>query len=236
MSIEFKRGSLSEQIVSEMTKRIHSGLYERGAKLPTEQVLIEEFGVSRTVVREAIANLKAGGMVTTRQGVGVFVQHQTPLRPFWIEEARLGMVNEVVSVLELRIALEVETAAIAAERHLPEHLQRMRASLATMSAAIEAGEDSIQADLSFHRTIAQATLNPHFLGLFNYLGELLIPRANLKTFALTGSSRQDYLDRINREHAKVFSAIEQNDPDGARAAMRLHLSGSKDRLKTHTAN
>jgi len=226
-----RRGNLSGQIVEVISRRILEGQYKRGEQLPTEQVFVEEFGVSRTVVREAIANLKSGGMVTARQGVGVFVQRDAPIRPFFIDEASLLLVKEAVRVLELRIAIEVEAAALAASRREPVHLRKMEEAVSTISTAIEAGEDSVQSDLTFHRTVAEATGNPHFLGLFNYLGELLIPRTKLKTFQLTGSSRQDYLDRVNREHRQVYEAIERGDSDSARAAMRLHLIGSKTRLQ-----
>lgn len=228
---EFKRGSLSDQIVEVMQKRIQSGEYPRGEKLPSEHVLIAEFGVNRTVVREAIANLRANGLVTARQGIGVFVHHQTPPQAFRIEGADLAAVHEAVSVLELRIALEVEASTLAAMRRGDEHLKAMREAMEAMTSAILQGEDSIQADLAFHRAIAEATGNQHFLKLFNYLGELLIPRTKLRTFELTGQNLQDYLDRINREHQQVYTAIEQQDGEGARGAMRLHLIGSKDRLQ-----
>jgi len=227
-----RRGSLSDQIASAITRRIHDGVYKRGEQLPTEQVLIEEFRVSRTVVREAIANLKAGGLVNVRQGVGVFVQRDIPHKPFFIEEASLGVVNDTVAVLELRIALETEAAALAAARHDQGHLDRMQEAMATMATAIEADTDSIASDLAFHRTVAEATGNPHFLALFNHLGELVIPRTRLKTFQIAGSSRQAYLDRVNAEHGEVYRAIATGDSDSARAAMRLHLIGSKARLQS----
>ena len=228
--MEFRRGSLSEQIVEVMQARIHSGEYARGDKLPTEQELIGEFGVSRTVIREAIANLKAGGLVTTRQGVGVFVQQSAPLRPFFIEPSELGLVTEAVSVLELRIALEAEAAALAAQRRDESAIFLLRRAMDQMGDAIAAGSDAIQPDIAFHRAVATASSNLHFLKLFNYLGELSVPRARVNTSALAQNSRQDYLNRINAEHRSVFEAIETGDPDAARGAMRLHLIGSKERL------
>ena len=228
--MEFRRGSLSEQIVKVMQGRIHSGEYSRGAKLPTELELIGEFGVSRTVIREAIANLKAGGLVTTRQGVGVFVQQSAPLRPFFIDNVDFNVVAEAVSILELRIALEVEAAAMAADRRDTESLAAMTHAMDAMAAAIRAGEDAIQSDLALHRAIAGATGNVHFLKLFNYLGELSVPRARVNMFALAQESREDYLNRVNAEHGRVVDAIEARDSESARSAMRLHLIGSKERL------
>ncbi|MBS7706104.1 FadR family transcriptional regulator [Chelatococcus asaccharovorans] len=233
--MEFRRGSLSEQIVTIMRQRIQAGDYPRGEKLPTEQDLIEEFGVSRTVVREAIANLKAGGLVSTRQGVGVFVQRQVPLRSFVIDDPDLKLVNEAIAVLELRVALEVEAAGLAAGRRDEKHLRQMRKAMTAMVEATEAGEDAIQADLAFHRSIAEASGNVHFLQLFNYLGELLIPRTKFETFKITGANREDYLKHLNQEHAAILAAIEGKAPEDARTAMRVHLIGSKDRLTAGAA-
>ncbi len=233
-----RRETLTGQLVKVMGERIGSGHYKRGEKLPSEQELIEEFGVSRTVVREAIATLRANGLVSTQQGVGAFVLNQTAITPFRIEEANLGVINEVVSVLELRIGIESEAASLAAVRRRDEHLEAMRAAMAALNNAIETGEDAVPADLNFHRAIAGATDNQHFLGLFNYLGELLIPRTRLQTFRLNGSSPADYLTRVNREHEEIYNAIERRDPEAARAAMRLHLIGSRERLRrsVHTEN
>jgi DNA-binding FadR family transcriptional regulator len=91
--------------------------------------------------------------------------------------------------------------------------------------------DAIDADLSFHSAIAAATGNKHFLALFSYLGSLLIPRARVRYGHLEGDSRRQYLRRINEEHQTIYSAIERQDPEGARAAIRLHLNGSRDRLR-----
>ncbi len=226
-----RRETLTGQLVKVMGERIASGQYKRGDKMPSEQELIEEFGVSRTVVREAIATLRANGLVSTQQGVGAFVLNQTAITPFRIEEANLGVVNEVVSVLELRIGLESEAASLAAVRRTDAHLAAMRTAMQEMATAIETDGDAVPADLNFHRAIAAGTENAHFLALFNYLGELLIPRTRLQTFRLNGSSPADYLARVNREHEEIYNAIERRDPEAARAAMRLHLIGSRERLR-----
>lgn len=229
-----RRGSLSDQIVEVISRRIHDGLYPRGSQLPTEQVLIEEFKVSRTVVREAIANLKAGGFVNVRQGVGVFVQRDAPIRPFFIDQSTMELVKEATRVLELRIALEVEAAALAASRRDAAGLAGIEAAYGEILRVIETGEDSVEADLEFHRSIASATGNPYFLGLFNYLGELLFPRVRLKNSTMSPTMREGYLELFNREHGNIYEAIRRGDSDSARAAMRLHLVGSKMRLEARS--
>ncbi len=232
MSLQ-RRETLTSQLVTALRGRIESGEFPPGAKLPSEQELIESFGVSRTVVREAISNLKAGGLVATRQGVGAFVQvpAPTPIAPFRIDEADLGIVYEVISVLELRIGIETEAAALAAQRRKETHIAAMRAALERIAAAVEAGEDAVSHDLDFHRAIAEATGNRYILELFEYLGSVLIPRTHVQTFKLASEPRDAYLRRINDEHWGLFDAIVRQDGDAARAAMRLHLTGSRERLR-----
>jgi DNA-binding FadR family transcriptional regulator len=223
------RQSLTSQLVESMTERIQGGEYRKGDQLPTEKELIEEFGVSRTVVREAIANLKASGLVATRQGKGAFVLDEA-VRAFRISEENLSIVEEVLEALELRIAIESEAAALAARRRTPEELQRIVEACEAMDRAIAAGENTVALDIAFHRAIAQATGNRHFLGLFNYLGEVLVPRARVPTHQYDATTLQDYLRRISGEHHQIVAAIAAGDSDAARAALRMHLGGSRDRL------
>jgi len=223
--------TLTAQLVKALTERIDKGAFKPGDKLPSEQELIEEFGVSRTVVREAISSLRASGLVTTQQGVGAFVLRPASERPFRIDEAGLDLLKEVVAVLELRICLEAEAAALAAQRRSEAHLAAMRAALDRMNAAIAAAEDSVAADLDFHRVVSEATGNRHFTHLFNYLGQLLIPRARVETARHFAADPADYLRRVQREHEDVYQAILRQDPEAARSAMRLHLSNSRERLR-----
>jgi DNA-binding FadR family transcriptional regulator len=216
-------------LIEAITERIQSGQYKRGDQLPTEKELIEEFGVSRTVVREAISNMKASGLVSTRQGKGAFVLDEGQ-RSFRISEENLSVVEEVLEALELRIAIESEAAALAARRRTPADLQRIVEAAEAMDRAIAAGESAVDFDIAFHRAIALATGNRHFLGLFNYLGEVLVPRARVPTHQYDATTLRDYLQRISAEHHQIVAAIAAGDTDAARAALRMHLGGSRDRL------
>lgn len=225
-----RRETLTSQLVRTLTERIAQGALKPGDKLPSEQELIEQFRVSRTVVREAISSLRAAGLVVTQQGVGAFVL-QAAAEPFRIDENSLDLIKEVINVLELRIALEAEAAALAAQRRAPEQVSAMRAALDRMEAAIAASEDAVASDLEFHQTIAEATGNSHFTHLFNYLGALMIPRARVQTFRFFADDRTEYLRQVNREHEDIYQAIARQDADAARSAMRLHLSNSRERLR-----
>lgn len=233
MSTSFQKQTLTGQVTRELSGRVMSGQYKPGEKLPTEQMLIDEFKVSRTVIREAVASLRAAGIVSTQQGVGAFVLNRPPNATFKIDHSLLGMVEEVSAVLELRIALESEAAALAAARRGEEDIARITASLQAMGEAVAAGEDALQPDLDFHRAIAAATGNAHFVNLFGYLGELVIPRSRLQTFQLGGTTRLDYLQRVNREHEQIATAVIRGDIEAARAAMRVHLVDSRERLLRH---
>lgn len=121
-----KPQSLTVELTERLRDQIVSGALSPGQKLPTEQGLVEALGVSRTVVREAIAALKSEQLVVTRQGVGAFVVERIRPRPFEIDTDELASVEEAVHILELRMAVEIEMAGAAAQRRLPEHLEEMR--------------------------------------------------------------------------------------------------------------
>jgi DNA-binding FadR family transcriptional regulator len=226
-----QRETLTSQLVKVLTRRIHEGALKPGDRLPTEQELIEEFSVSRTVVREAITSLKAAGLVASQQGVGAFVLRGDATPSFRIDGTSLNLIKDVIAVLELRAALESDAAALAAQRRSPAHVDAMRDALDRMAAAIDASEDAVAPDLDFHRTIAEATGNRHFTHLFSYLGSLMIPRARIQTFKYFAADRTEYLRRVNREHEDIFQAIRRQDVEAARSAMRLHLSNSRERLR-----
>lgn len=228
--MELRRGNLAEQIVEVMRGRIQQGDYPIGSKLPSEHELIGEFGVSRTVIRESIANLKAGGLVTTRQGVGVFVLNVTRSQGFVIPPIDLDAIPDKIAVLDLRIGVEVEGAGLAATRRNAETLAGIERAVQNMRNAIAAGSDAIEADLEFHRAVAAATNNVHFANLFAYLGTLSVPRVRLKTYGLSPEARVTYLNKVNDEHGAVLAAIRAGDADNARSAMRMHLINSKQRL------
>jgi GntR family transcriptional repressor for pyruvate dehydrogenase complex len=231
------RQSLTSMLIEALTERIHSERYKPGDQIPTEKELIEEFNVSRTVVREAIANLKANGLVTTRQGKGAFVLEQTAAPSFRISDDKLALAEDMLEALEVRIAIESEAAALAARRRTAEQLAAIVAACDAMDAALARGEETVALDIAFHASIAEATGNRHFVGLFNYLGEVLMTRARL---SISGAqlSRTPYdaqtlgafQARISSDHRRIVEAIADGDSDGARAALRMHLGGSRDRL------
>ncbi len=206
-----------------------------GDKLPTEQELLESAGVSRTVVREAIAALKAERLVISRQGVGVFVAKHLPEQPFLIDTQNLDSLDEVVRILELRLGVEIEAAGLAAERRTGEDLERIQAALALYDQDVDAGGIAAEPDIQFHQAIAAATANAHFVNLIDYFGRILFVPGRRILFhyqsLIRGVEKKDtdsYLVRIREEHDAVFSAIKAQRAGNARHAMRAHLERARN--------
>ncbi|MEP6875945.1 MAG: FadR/GntR family transcriptional regulator [Burkholderiales bacterium] len=223
--------TLAHELVESLGDRIRDGRLSPGDKLPTEAAFMGEFGVSRTVVREAISKLQASGLVETRHGVGTFVVGLGDSSAFRIAPEQLATLRDVVAMLELRIGVETEAAGLAAQRRTPQNLVVMRDALDAFTQAVEAGRDAVAADFQFHQEITRATQNPHFASLMATLGSMIIPRARLDPSRATDDERQAYLRRVNAEHGSILDAIENQDVEAARAAMRTHLANSRERRR-----
>jgi GntR family transcriptional regulator, transcriptional repressor for pyruvate dehydrogenase complex len=223
--------TLAHELVAALGDRIRDGRLAPGDKLSTEAALMVEFGVSRTVVREAISKLQASGLVETRHGVGTFVVGMGDASTFRIAPEQLATLRDVVAMLELRIGVETEAAGLAAQRRTQLNLLAMSDALQAFTQAVEAGRDAVAADFAFHLEIARATQNPHFASLMATLGTTSIPRARLDPALAPDDERQAYLRRVNAEHQSILDAIGAQDPDAARAAMRTHLANSRERRR-----
>lgn len=223
--------TLALELVDALSERIRDGRLSPGDKLPTEAAIMGEFAVSRTVVREAISKLQAAGMVQTRHGIGTFVVGLGDATAFRVAPEQLATLRDVIALLELRIGIETEAAALAAQRRTTRNLTDMRAALDQLERAVQKGDDGIASDLQFHLEVARATQNPRFTDLMNALGTRLIPRARLQPPEPSRDARRTYLRRVNAEHESIFDAIAAQDPDGARAAMRTHLANSRERRR-----
>jgi GntR family transcriptional repressor for pyruvate dehydrogenase complex len=189
------------------------------------------FGVSRTVVREAIAALRAEGLVTSRQGAGVFVARDSHLRPFRIGADGLRSIDDVLNVMELRMAIEIEAAALAAERASPAQLGAIEKALGEIDRAIARREGAVGEDFAFHHAIAAAAGNPQFTRFLEFLGRAIIPRQSIRLELTTEDEQAAYLARVQREHRRIFAAISGRDPADARRAVRDHLSRSLARYR-----
>jgi GntR family transcriptional repressor for pyruvate dehydrogenase complex len=224
------RGLVSE-IVESLAGSIREGQLQPGTKLPTEAEIMARFDVSRTVVRESISRLQASGLVETRHGIGTFVLAPQDPGNFKITAEDFTTVADVISVLELRISLETEAAGLAALRRTPDNLATMKAALLAFEASIQLDSDAVPPDFQFHMEVARSTGNRHFADLMTYLGTMIIPRTRVNTMQTAPEGRMNYLLRVNSEHENIYNAIRDQDAEAARAAMRTHLTNSRERLR-----
>ena len=226
-----RRENLAERLVGELAGDIRRGGLRPGDKLPTEAQAVKRFRVSRTVVREALSRLQAAGLVETRHGVGTFVAANRREGGLRADAAEIATVVDLLAMLELRIGVESEAAALAARRRSDAHLRAMRQLLDAFAQRLAAGEDTAEVDFRLHQLIAQATGNRYFSTCMASLGVKAIPRAGLKLPKQDADAKRQYLASVNREHEDIYAAIARGDPDGARAAMRNHIGNGRERLR-----
>jgi len=222
---------LSRRLSEQLAEQIKSGRFSPGARLPTEQELTRAARVSRTVVREAVAALRAEGLVVTRQGVGAFVSAEPQRAPFRIDPERMQSLDDVLHVMELRLGVEIESAGLAAERASRAQVRTIVAALETIDRAAAGGKSAVDEDLAFHRAIAEATGNAEFPRFLQFIGRHLIPRRTVSGLPEQMGGRRAYLALIQEEHRRICQAIERRDPRGAREAMRRHLTRSLERYR-----
>jgi GntR family transcriptional repressor for pyruvate dehydrogenase complex len=219
------------QLIDILRSEIRARKLRPGDRLPTEQDLVARFQVSRTVVREAIASLRAEGLVSTRQGAGAFVAEGAAARPFRIVSDELRSLTEVLNVMQLRLAVEVEAAGIAAENRNARALAELGRCLDVIDDAVRAGGAAVDEDFTFHIAIAAATGNPQFERFMRFLGSVIIPRQTLRVGMDDAGERRAYLTRIQVEHRGIYAAIRDANVEDARRATRLHLEHARDRYK-----
>lgn len=225
-----RRLSLAQQLVLDLSRRILAGELPAGSKLPTEQALTQERGVSRTVVREAMSRLQAEGLVETRRGIGTFVVDTTGPGAFQVGRHDRDPAYDEVAFIELRMSLEVDAAAIAAQRASAEQLQTLRTALDEANALPRIAQDSIATDFRFHLLIVLCTGNSFFIDAMTHM-------SNTLKVGVTPAPELADLHRqaCRREREQIYTAISHRDPDGARAAMRLHLINCLQRVRVAQA-
>ncbi|WP_279482410.1 FadR/GntR family transcriptional regulator [Aureimonas sp. SK2] len=226
-----RRAKLSDSVVQALRAQIIAGDFSVGEKLPTETRMSEIFGVSRTVVREAVAILSADGLVEARHGAGVFVR-MNPQHKIASIAADVGdRISQAINVLEVRMGLEIESAGLAAERSNASQVARIQEAFFEFDRLIQRGEQTGKADFAFHREIAAATNNPFYLDILDALGDRTIPCDRTSPWYSVEVLSPEYLMGLQREHLAILQAISTRDPQGARDAMRRHLFAAQQRYR-----
>lgn len=210
------------QIASTLRQGIMNGSLAVGSRLPSEAVLGQEYSASRAVIREAIATLRADGLVMARKGVGVFVcEPDNKATPF--TSLSLSRMSSIIEVLELRLACETEAAFLAASRRSAAQLERILEAYRCVNHCLDTGASTSETDFDLHLAIAEAAQNPFFPEILMMLRTGFLMRNTDHPTPRNAHLRD--------EHGAIVSAILNGDGEAARMAMRLHLSGSLARFK-----
>ncbi|SIS51641.1 FadR/GntR family transcriptional regulator [Paracoccus saliphilus] len=230
--------TLSDQATEALRRYVVNGDWPVGSMLPSEAALSQKLDVSRSVIREAVSRLKAEGLLASHQGRGAFVSSNRSRMGFSIDEQDVDNRRKLAQILELRLGVEIEAAAIAAIRRDNADLEQIHAAVSAFAAVQKFGPEQVRAgvdaDLQFHRAICVATQNDYYLGLFNYLSASLretIEAGRNRSVERGGDSRE-----AAEEHRAVAEAIEAQDSLAARKLMRKHLELSSARLLGHLWN
>jgi DNA-binding FadR family transcriptional regulator len=218
-------------VVALLVRDIEGGVLEPGSRLPTEQQLSTRLGVSRNVIREAIAQLRADGLVEARQGVGAFVLAPEQRAAIRIDRQTLQEAGNIERLFELRSILETEAARLAATRHTSDQLAAIKAHLERMGGEEKWEDGSIDADLAFHREVARATGNSYIYTFISFVCEQI--RQTIYIARRTNPLHD--LVRVNvAEHVRIFDALRDRNPEAAADAMRAHIRGAAERAGVRT--
>lgn len=219
---------LSEQLADALAASIRQGHWRAGEKIPTESALVERFGVSRTVVREALSRLRTLGLIVSRQGSGAYVQDAEPVDDTSLLLAPDGSMKAVIQMVEVRRALETESAGLAAARRSRKALQQIKAAVLALDQAVARGGDGVSEDVAFHAAIALAADNPFLLNTLAYLNRFLLDATRVTR--ANEATRSDLEQAVRHEHLTIVAAIEAQDVAAARLAGATHMVNAAERI------
>ncbi|MDS1140643.1 FadR/GntR family transcriptional regulator [Pusillimonas sp. SM2304] len=226
---EKKKGTLADRVTQVLIGEIKDSTFPVHARLPSEVDMAQRFGVSRTVIREAISRLKSEGMVATRQGSGTRVLEPGAATPFRLDIDPHDSLQAVLRVIELRRGIEGEMAALAAERRSDAQCAHIRKAFNNIRKAERAGRDGVDEDVAFHTAISQASGNPLFLSLLSFLSQYV--RSAIHVTRNNEARRADFSRQVQAEHAAILDAITRKDAAAARAAALNHIEHAAIRLQ-----
>jgi GntR family transcriptional repressor for pyruvate dehydrogenase complex len=225
----FATGTLGARVAEKLRQKIRDDGLAPGTRLPSEQAMALHFGVSRSVVREAIAVLKDEGILNTRKGSGAFIVQADGPQGEKDDEQTQQSVQSLLNLIEVRRGLEAETAALAALRRTPGQLADIEQALRGIEAAVASGVSGVEEDVRFHLSIAQATGNPYWVKFVEMFAHPM--RSAVKVTRANEARRTDFSHQVRLEHEKIVSAIAAGDPVLARAAATEHMVGAAERVR-----
>ena len=220
-------GRLADRAYTAIVRIINDDGLVTGDRLPSEARLAETFGMSRTIVREALVRLAADGITEARRGAGSFVKRRPSERLG--SHMPMDALAETLGTYEVRFVLEAETARLAAQRRSHHQLDAIETALAALRGALLSSAPAHDEDWMLHRAIAEATSNMAFVNMFDHLHQevIRILRAGVD---ISRSRASEVIGAMMEEHDAIVDAIREQDADGAALAMRWHLSQGRKRL------
>jgi GntR family transcriptional repressor for pyruvate dehydrogenase complex len=220
---------LSDRLAALLRGRLEAGGLRPGDRLPTELELARLHGVSRTVVREAVHQLRSQGLLVARQGSGIYVAEAARHPPLRLDPVAPGSIEDVVQVREVRRALEGETAALAAQRATTAQVAALRRALRALDRSTAAGGDGVAEDLAFHRALTDAAGNPHFGRLLEFLEHYLAEA--MPVTRGHEARRADFMEQVRAEHRAIVEAVAARQPRLARRRAVEHMERGDRRLR-----
>ena len=211
MPLRASRADLPTMLADALREQILSGELAAGDKLPTERAFCERYDVSRAVVREAVSRLRHEGLLSSRQGVGVFVSAPDKNRFLSITEEQMSQPEDFRHLYQVRNILESQTARLADD----------------MESETASPESYIEADFGFHRALAAASQNPFLVLFISYIDQTL---KNSIALAIDKQIFEETTKIAAQEHQVILDCVEAQDEQGACDAMTRHLVGSSERL------
>jgi GntR family transcriptional repressor for pyruvate dehydrogenase complex len=216
----------ADEVARLLGERIRAGEFAIDARLPSEQLMARQFGVSRPVIRESIARLKNEGLVRTRQGSGAFVC-EWKMDSLHFDPGIGGRLESVLLIYELRKGIEAEAAALASARRTRAELSTLERRVKRIIDTTRSPEENIKADMAFHRAIAEASHNPYYIMVLDYLNRFLV---NALSIARNTTKRDENATEIANEHLAILDAIHRRDSAAARLAAQIHIDRARIRV------
>jgi len=216
--LRLQRRPIYQQVLDQIIDRIKRDIYLPGSRLPTEVELTEEFQVSRNCIREAIKCLAAGGMAESKPGKGTILAanaKEVILRKEMVLD--FSNYNSLSDLIELRLILEPEAAALAAQKAKPDQIIKLGKLLEDIKREIELKGPYVDPGLKSHNLISEMTGNPYIIKITNSIHEELYKSRML----LLNKNIVD--PERGLDHQNIFEAIKERDPARARNFMKLHI-------------
>ncbi|HEY3600061.1 MAG TPA: FadR/GntR family transcriptional regulator [Paraburkholderia sp.] len=224
---ERKSTGLPDKIYGDILNRILDGEYQEGERLPTEHALAERFDTSRPTIREALARLRADGIIVTRHGSGTTVARRPDpdVRRF----APLETLSDIRRCYEFRVVTEAGAAALAAQMAEADDIAAIERAWNELERVVETEGIGASDDFAFHLAVARASKNQFFVTMMSFIEEQVVFSMNLsRNLSLVKTVERQRV--VQAEHRAVLEAIRRNDSAAAGQAMRTHLENARDRM------